>query len=431
MPELGRRVGITVIDYDEGLSKRERARRSVESLSRRRLAEVLRDLGADSGDYSLEERGLRVLEEAQPQISEITRRDIARCFGDDLSGARSPVNVVQALFPLSGPFDFSFLTAGNTRTLADEIHQHMVLNPGDWDVEELFDQIGAYGCSTDRFGRLLEGALHPLCRRGPEQRKLVATLNAVLKADGYALEPIAEQSGHPIYKLVLIVKGVAGAPKNLIFASIGPKPEIGFRDAVNNDIVVLSHADSCLIYDRPISRDGLRWSELVDWWSKLEIASIDRSAKGLAGRLHRSLASDGERNLFTTYFKLYRKTLDEALPALIPQVYLHYDPAVVKHLRHRDGMFRQRMDFLLLLPNAQRVVLEVDGAQHFSDDAGPSLPRYSQMVAADRELRLVGYEVFRFGANELVGPNSEGIVRTFFDGLWRRHSLSTAAEGGR
>jgi hypothetical protein len=60
--------------------------------------------------------------------------------------------------------------------------------------------------------------------------------------------------------------GVAGKPKNLIFASNGPKPEIGFRDAINNDIVILSHEESCLVGDRHISDDGLLWSVLVDWW---------------------------------------------------------------------------------------------------------------------------------------------------------------------
>ena len=47
------------------------------------------------------------------------------------------------------------------------------------------------------------------------------------------------------------------------------------------------------------------------------------------------------------------------MPALIPQVYLHYDPAVVRTLRHRASFPRQRMDFLLLLPNRARVVIEV------------------------------------------------------------------------
>lgn len=82
------------------------------------------------------------------------------------------------------------------------------------------------------------------------------------------------------------------------------------------------------------------------------------------------------------------------------------------------------MDFLLLLPNAHRVVIEVDGSQHFSQDGKPSLALYAAMVSADRELRLTGYEVYRFGANELVGPQAVSTIEWFFSRLWARHTIA-------
>lgn len=421
MPERGIAFGLVILPHEEGESKRDRALRSLEPLGLRRLAELARDIGRARGDFDLEDKGLRVLEEGLQPISEITRRSVARCFGDDLSGERDVVDLLRPLFSLSGPLDMLFLS---TRTLADEIRQHMTFNPGDWSVEHLFEQIGAYDCPIDRFGRLLAAALHPLVRRGPEQTAVVDELNAALVRDGYAMQVGDEESGFPLYQLTSLSKGVAGAAKNLIFASIGPKPEIGFRDAINNDIVILHNEDSCLVYDQRIPRDGLRWADLTAWWNRTDPQKdAAAAAKALGERLHRSLASDGERSLFNTYFKAYRASLGDDLPALIPQVYLHYDPAVVKQLRHRDGLFRQRMDFLILLPNAQRVVLEVDGSQHFSIDGKASLDLYGQMVSADRELRLVGYEVYRFGAKELVGDGADRVITTFFDGLWRRHGL--------
>lgn len=427
MPERGKAFGLVIVPHEDGLNKRERALRSLEPLGRRRLAELARDIGRAGGGFDLEDKGLWVLEEGQQPISEISRRAVARCFGDDLSGERDVVDMLRPLFSLSGPLDMLFMS---TRTLADEIRQHMTFNPGDWRVEYLFEQIGAYDCPIDRFGRLLEAALHPLARRGPDQVVLVGELNAALVRDGYVMQVSDEQSGFPIYRLTSLSKGVAGAPKNLIFASIGPKPEIGFRDAINNDIVILHNEDSCLVYDQRIPRDGLRWTDLAAWWNRAEpTKNSAMAAKALGERLHRSLASDGERNLFNTYFKAYRMSMGDDLPALIPQVYLHYDPAVVKQLRHRDGLFRQRMDFLLLLPNAQRIVLEVDGSQHFSADGQPSLDLYGQTAAADRELRLVGYEVYRFGAKELVGPGADIVITTFFDGLWRRHGLGSQTAG--
>jgi hypothetical protein len=311
-----------------------------------------------------------------------------------------------------------FAVGARSRSLRDQIERHMDRNPGDWSVEFLFGEIGAFDCSRARFAALLEETVHPLSRSGDEQIRIVAELNKVLTRDGYHLVPEGEESGYPIFTFRPVVRGVAGRPKNLIFASQGPKPEIGFADAINNDIVILSGEESCLIYDRSIGSNGLLWSDLVAWWSGLVPGG---NAAGLGARLQQSLSSDGEKNLFGTYFKKYRPALGEGLPALLPQVYLHYDPAVVKTLRHRLPLPRQRMDFLLLLPGRQRIVIEVDGKHHFSEDGKPSLKVYADMVSADRELRLAGYEVYRFGANELVGNGSEARITDFFDKLFRLH----------
>jgi very-short-patch-repair endonuclease len=52
---------------------------------------------------------------------------------------------------------------------------------------------------------------------------------------------------------------------------------------------------------------------------------------------------------------------------------------------------RQRLDFLLLLPRRRRVVIELDGIQHYADDKRRADPqRYAQMVAGDRALQLAG-----------------------------------------
>jgi very-short-patch-repair endonuclease len=189
----------------------------------------------------------------------------------------------------------------------------------------------------------------------------------------------------------------------------------------------LSHGDSCLVYDRPIADDGLTWSELGEWWMTTHCetgTSPDEARRRLGKRLRESLASDAERGLFDSYFRRFRPILGDSLPALIPQVYLHYDPAIVARLRHREGLPRQRMDFLLLLPHKARVVIEVDGQHHFSEDGKPSLATYAKMVKSDRELRLLEYEIYRFGANELVGAGYENIVQAFFSELLNKHRVS-------
>lgn len=78
------------------------------------------------------------------------------------------------------------------------------------------------------------------------------------------------------------------------------------------------------------------------------------------------------------------------------------------------------MDFLLLLPGRRRVVIEVDGVQHYSENNQPSPRKYAEMVSADRKLQLSGYEVYRFGGRELPNPKqAEPMLNAFFDELLR------------
>lgn len=418
LSETPQRIANLIIPND-GLTKRQRVERALENLTQEELARIALKFVDYGGGIALDEAARKVLEASEPPLTPIARRDVARVLGNDLAGERATVEIVEGLFVLSDPLD---LWVGSRR-LRDQIWQHMDRNFGDWSVEFLFGKIGAFDCSISRFGALLEEIVHPLSRSGGEQSKTVAALNKVLARDGYELAQEGESSGHPIFAFRRVVRGVGGRPKNLIFASRRghPKPEIGFADAINNDIVILSGEESCLVYDRPISTsNGLFWSDLVAWWS--EVAS-GATAASLGARLQQSLASDAEYKLFASYFKLYHPLLGEALPALLPQVYLHYDPAVVKALRHRLPLPRQRMDFLLLLPRHQRIVLEVDGKRHFSENDRPSLRIYAEMVSADRELRLAGYEVYRFGANELVGENAESKIADFFEKLFRLHRV--------
>jgi very-short-patch-repair endonuclease len=142
-------------------------------------------------------------------------------------------------------------------------------------------------------------------------------------------------------------------------------------------------------------------------------------------RLDLSLGgNDAERRILRTYAERYVR-LGPDIPALIPQVYLHYDPYM--RTRHQPGaepLPRQRMDFLLLLPHRVRVVIECDGKQHYADADGRASPRrYADMMAEDRELRLNGYEVYRFGGADLVDdPETVRHLDAFFDRLAARHA---------
>jgi len=64
-----------------------------------------------------------------------------------------------------------------------------------------------------------------------------------------------------------------------------------------------------------------------------------------------------------------------------------------------------------------------DGVRHYADSEGrASLAPYAEMLATDRELRLAGYEVYRFVGHEITDRSrAVGIMGKFFD-----NSLATS-----
>lgn len=235
---------------------------------------------------------------------------------------------------------------------------------------------------------------------------------------------LAEWDDEPLQDLVdhAGALGVAGELKNLIFASDGPKPKIVLRDALANTIEITENENTCLVYDRPLPEEGLTWAALVDWWAteKLRETNLHVAGQHLYQRLKESLDEGPERRVLWTYARRYGRPDGGAAAALLPQVYLHYDPYLRPDPQRRpDVVWRQRMDFLLLLPGRRRVVLEVDGRQHYATDGGVASPsRYAQMVREDRRLRLAGYEVYRFGGAEFHGEDGgQTMLEEFFTRL--------------
>jgi very-short-patch-repair endonuclease len=256
----------------------------------------------------------------------------------------------------------------------------------------------------------------------------VNVVNEVLRSCHVELRETGLEGGYPVFSIVSTRAGAPGRPKNLIFAS-AVKPDLRFRDAVDNDVEVVTNADKVLVYDRSIGVDGLKWRDLQLWWSERNsIADAKEAKKTLYRRLLESLpeASPPQALLFDAFHRSYGDAVPE-LPALLPEVWLHWDPKTVRE-RGRDALLRFRMDFLLLLPGGVRVVVEVDGKHHYANEAGEAATtKYAAMVAADRELKLGGYEVFRFGAAELEGEPGRKLVKQFFDAVFKRYGVAIPA----
>ncbi|WP_051540159.1 hypothetical protein [Clostridium ihumii] len=248
-------------------------------------------------------------------------------------------------------------------------------------------------------------------------------------------EKVDEISGCGVYEIKCVNRGVEGKIKNLIFSADGPKPEIIIEDALTNNIRIIKNEEYCLVYDKAITSKGLTWNKLIDWWGGREQLSVlfdnHDIEKSLYERLNKSL-NDIEKKFFSCYYNIYHPILNEKLPALIPQVYLHYDPYTLIELKGQKRIERQRMDFLILLSNKERIVIELDGKQHYSEGDISSPRLYSDMVKMDRKLKLLGYDIYRFGGYEFFKGNMSEedynnkismLVKDFFDKLFTKHNV--------
>jgi very-short-patch-repair endonuclease len=362
------------------------------------------------------------------EIPRRTRRDIARAV--DLDDVMAKPDRFMALLDrlwVLGSDPFEFLT-GTMSSLRRQIEQHVLRNPGDWTAERLFDELGAIDSAGDaRFARFLEGlASAAVVPDEDAQRRIVAAVNPHLRAAGAELRETGDDGGYPVFT-VTSTRAARGRPKNLIFAS-QVKPDIRITDAIDNDIEIVSNADDVLVYDRP-THGGVLWRDLQAWWRETRQSADDAEAKStLYKRLRDCLpeSSPPQRNLFDIYHHIHRDELPD-LPALLPEVWLHWDPRTARE-RGPQALLSFRMDFLLLLPHGHRIVLEVDGATHYSTGGRPDPAVYAKGARADRDLKLARYEVFRFGATELQDPrNAEPMLRQFLTDLFRQFDVTPRA----
>lgn len=273
------------------------------------------------------------------------------------------------------------------------------------------------------FSEFLECLVLPEVREGEGQERYVQGINAIIKEDGYELYTDTVISGAPRFR-VGKKRATEVDLKNLIFAPLGQKPDIVIDNSISNELKLVGNTDNCLLYNFESNADGLLWNTLIKWWESIdEEKKIDSEMK-LYHRLKESLDSDIEKVFFRTYYSYYRHPVKKDVPALVPQVFLHYDPRS-KYQRNGQVVYsHQRMDFLMLLPDGVQLVFELDGQQHYSEN-GKAVPRlYAEMVKDDRDLRLKGYEVYRFGGFEFLNEkNSKQMIRTFFDSLFKKHSI--------
>ncbi|WP_162788583.1 hypothetical protein [Amycolatopsis albispora] len=266
------------------------------------------------------------------RITDVTRRRLIEGLAAAAwYGALNEIEFLDRLYNL----DTLPSTDSRYTTARQDIIQHCIANydwPDDWIVD---DERFGLASSDNALLQFLAEMLHPAVRTSlAEVEQLHTFLNQTLIHDGYEIVQVDAISGAPVFAGRRIGAGVPGSMKNLIFAADGPKPEIVFSDALNNDVRVVKNEEFCLVYDRPLAAHGLTWADLTSWWADREGltgAPAREVSRSLYRRLDRSLGdNDAERRILRAYADRYVR-LGDGIPALIPQVYLHYDPYTRAH----------------------------------------------------------------------------------------------------
>lgn len=423
IPELLIKLGLP--DNSGSPSKRQHLAGAVlKATDEQRIVAVQRVLES----IQLPERDRDVLQEllwddgTSPTIPARQRRDVAKNL-ERIDLALDRAGFEQVLGTFWQIDDRPFLDFANkTPTLREEVIRHYINDP-DWDAVTLFDKLGAYKCTDARFCRFLEAlGSSTVMPDEPLQRVFIEAVNSALKPCGIHFYTSIGVDGYLTSTLVAIGGAGQPSPKNLIFGS-RIKPDLRLGNTLDNDIEIVNGAEHVLMYDRPIGSSGLLWQDLQAWYAQTQGISDEDAKVALYRRLEGSLPENSppQALAFSCFFRAFQKDVPN-LPALLPEVWFHWDPQTFKE-RGKEALLRCRMDFLLLMPGGVRVVIEVDGQHHYAVNGKASPKLYAEMMAADRALRLVGCEVYRFGAEELGRAGADKMLIDFYRALFKRYRL--------
>lgn len=306
-------------DLNPGWGKLKYVERVIDDLQDekgRRVARCALDRFPDRCAFAVEDALLWIDLNGIARISEVTRLGFAKALeGRRLTRASLRATCLTSSLGPAMASGSSMLRTATSTSSRRTLSRCSAQERPEANHLALLDAYGFRKWPDARLFQLVEFLVHPTVRQGDEQTSLTHLLNDLLVVDRFELAESEQLSGHPVFKVRRATGGVAGSPKNLIFASTGPKPELGFVDAMNNDIAILRHV---------------------------------------------------------------------------------------------------------------RVVIEIDGQQHYSTGAEPSAKpspeEYARTARGDRFLRLAGYEVYRFGGYALR-DDSASAVDDFFTRLFHRHRL--------
>lgn len=303
----------------------------------------------------------------------------------------------------------------------------------------LNEYLNISSCSDEVFINFIEHIFYPnyyaVKYEHIQEYDFFKKINEYLERCKFTLHPIGEINDFPIFKILPldVTNDNMINSFGIIFAAQS-KPDFQVHNINTNieDISIdISDPSKYLVYDEGNQKNLITWNELNSWYIKIRNRyPFHRITSTLKEQCENSLSNPFERDFFKYYFELYEEKLNTKLPALFPQVHLNVD---TKN-KNKENKINQRMDFMLCLNNGKRIIIELDGYEHYAEKIyHPNgtynykfAPKnYANMVTVDRKLRLDGYDIYRFGGSEYAkNPmDFKNIMKEFFDALFEKYSI--------
>ncbi|PHG74423.1 hypothetical protein [Bacillus wiedmannii] len=218
---------------------------------------------------------------------------------------------------------------------------------------------------------------------------------------------------------------------------INKKINLVMEDLTTGDFTIHNAKDdSYLVFNERIPAKGLTWKQLNTWWKNQ--SPIHNKPEDLIERM-KEVCVWSEKKFLDLYLNLYD---DDDHPAILPQITIAYSPILSKSdLRNLeiDPKHRYTMDFMVIPNDKTKILIEIDGREHYSKlltkilveidgkehystlknsvyIAAPEL--YAAQAKEDRELKVKGYTVFRFGGSEMMDGKEDTLqeeMKKIFD----------------
>ena len=193
----------------------------------------------------------------------------------------------------------------------------------------------------------------------------------------------------------------------IIFAAKG-KPNLNIN-LTNLDIKFNKDNQNYYIYNKEISNLGVKKSDIEKWCLENKIEKDE-----FYNKIEKSIRNSAEYQI--KFYKYYMKNIYTDYKNdffIFPEVYVNVN------VKKGDLENKQCVDFMIILPSKQKIIIEIDGIGHYgkkrNEEWYADIKNYTIDRKFDRQMQLDGYKVFRFSNSEI---DNTDLLDEFFERLF-------------